>query len=57
MKVSLAAQTLKSLSDSSSVHIVKSAIHSEAKAEFIEVILYANMVMNKMLSFNANTCF
>ncbi len=61
MKVSLAAQTL-----SRSVTVALSTLrdlgypefkHCEATAEFIEVVLSANMVINKMLSFNANICF
>lgn len=61
MKVSLAAQTL-----SRSVTVALRTLrdlgypqfeHCEATAEFIEVVLYANMVMNEMLSFNANICF
>ncbi len=61
MKVSLAAQTL-----SRSVTVALRTLrdlgypefkHCEATAEFIEVVLSANMVINKMLSFNANICF
>ncbi len=61
MKVFLAAQTL-----SRSVTVALRTLrdlgytefkHCEATAEIIEVVLYANMVMIKTLSFNANICF